>query len=532
MTMLRRITISLRLFALGAIVTIATVVIVMALIAVTVKVRELGVSAAANAAIDGQKAALVDSVDSMAITLGTALQGIQSDKERIALLTKLVSPVRFGEDKSGYYFVYRGTVIVVLPPKPELVGFDRAKTVDKNGVAYVVEMSRTAGKRHFVNYVYPKPGMTGDVGKIAYAQSIPGTDFWIGSGVYVDNVDRLRVNLKTEIETLTANETRPVIITIVLLYLCFVMPGIWLLRRSITAPLNEAVITSAMVAEGKLFARTVQIYDDEPGRLSKTLGVMVARLCDVVSRVSHGSNSVASSATELSASASTLAQGSSLQAASVSEVSAALEEMTSTISASAESARNTEQLATQAAASARVGANKVGETVCAMNEIAQKVVFVEEIARQTNLLALNASIEAARAGEAGRGFAVVAAEVKRLAERSGTAATEIREMANHSVQVATEAGKMIEHIVPDIEHTADLVKEIAISSLEIHKGAAEINQGMQQLDQVVQQNAAASEQLTATSEELASRAEDLRNAMSFFDVEGKASPAHTNDRLS
>ena len=101
-----------------------------------------------------------------------------------------------------------------------------------------------------------------------------------------------------------------------------------------------------------------------------------------------------------------------------------------------------------------------------MKQVAEKINIIEEIARKTDLLALNAAVEAARAGEHGKGFAVVASEVRKLAERSQTAAAEISRLTADGVKTAEGAGQLLAKLVPDIQKTAELVREIAAASAE------------------------------------------------------------------
>ncbi|GFO60288.1 methyl-accepting chemotaxis protein [Geomonas silvestris] len=292
----------------------------------------------------------------------------------------------------------------------------------------------------------------------------------------------------------------------------------FLLARSITRPLAQAVQVADRLSQGDLTMEVKAESTDETGQLLTAMGSMLDRLREIVAEVSSAADNVASGANELSASAETMSQGASEQAAAAEEASSSMEEMSSNIRQNADNALQTEKIAVKSSTDAQDGGHAVAQTVDAMKEIATKINIIEEIARQTNLLALNAAIEAARAGEHGKGFAVVASEVRKLAERSQQAAAGILELSSSSVQIAEKAGTMLATMVPDIQKTAELVQEISASSREQDTGAEQINKAMQQLDQVIQQNASAAEEMSSTAEELSSQAEQLQSSIGFFNV--------------
>ena len=344
-------------------------------------------------------------------------------------------------------------------------------------------------------------------------------------GEYIASVDEL-IKFQVDImekagakasETAASSARTLTIIGVIAALLTIVFA--WLVTRSITRPINEAVRAATAISEGDLTVKLESDSKDEVGLLMSAMQNMIGKLTQIIGEVRTAADNLTNAAGQVSATAQSLSQSSSEQAASVEETTSSMEQMTASISQNTENAKVTDGMASKAAAEAADGGQAVMQTVDAMKSIADKIGIIDDIAYQTNLLALNAAIEAARAGDHGKGFAVVAAEVRKLAERSQIAAQEIGGLASSSVKQAERAGNLLNEMVPSIRKTSDLVQEIAAASAEQSSGVAQINGAMGQLNQATQQNASASEELAATAEELGSQAEQLQQTMTFFHLD-------------
>ena len=326
-------------------------------------------------------------------------------------------------------------------------------------------------------------------------------------------------NIMTDEQMLSAAVSTRTVVTIVSLLALVAGVGLaFIITRGIVGPLAKGVDFATQVAAGDLTAAIDVNQKDEIGALAKALQNMIGKLSAIVTEVKDAAENVNSGSQSLSATSEEMSQGATEQAASAEEASSSMEEMAANIRQNADNALQTEKIAVKSSDDARDSGQAVSQTVEAMKNIAEKISIIEEISRQTDLLALNAAIEAARAGEHGKGFAVVASEVRKLAERSQSAAGEIAKLSGDSVEVAEKAGLMLTKLVPDIQQTSELVKEISAASNEQTTGAEQINLAIQQLDQVIQQNTSASEEMASTSEELANQAEQLKEIISFFKI--------------
>ncbi|WP_460164857.1 methyl-accepting chemotaxis protein [Pseudomonas sp. S1_G07] len=255
----------------------------------------------------------------------------------------------------------------------------------------------------------------------------------------------------------------------------------WLLTRSITLPIAQALEAAEEVAEGNL-TRPIKVDgNDEAGRLLAAMAKMQDKLRDTLQRIAGSATQLASAAEELNTVTNESARGLTRQNNEIEQAATAVNEMTSAVEEVARNAVSTSEASRNATTSAGDGRDLVQETVSAIERMSSDVQatatligdlanesrdigkvldVIRGLADQTNLLALNAAIEAARAGEAGRGFAVVADEVRALAHRTQQSTSEIERMIG-SIQAGTE------HAVDSMRNST----ERAESTLNIAKGA-------------------------------------------------------------
>jgi len=513
---LRRFRISGRILAIIVLMLFSIAAVVTVYWFGTLSLKEKAADETQSIMIEGERKKLRVATHSIALSIGSAISHIAYYQQQIELIRAMVDEIRFEEDESGYFFVYQGTVNLALPPKKELQGQDLSANQDANGVFYVKEMAEVAASGGgFVRYIFEKPG-AGNQPKLAYAELIPGTDLWIGTGIYIDNVQAKEEAIHALFDTQVKKLTLGILFGVSFMLLVIILPLTLAIRLSIIRPLSKAITVTKQIANGNLAVEIDDIHSDETGELNKALATMAGRLTQILEEIQETASRLAASSGELSSTVSQISSGASEQAAAVEEISASIEEMNSTLQQTSDNARQTEKLSEEASHSAEETGTAVEESIATLKTIADNITIIDEIARQTNLLSLNAAIEAARAGDAGQGFAVVASEVRKLADRSRSAAAEILELSAKSGRVAEHTGKTVGDTIPRIKRTNELIQEISAASKEQTHGMEQINQSMLELDRVTQQNASASEEIASTGKALADEAERLRETLNYF----------------
>ena len=455
---------------------------------------------------------------------------------------------------NNYLFISDARAYIVMHPfKPELEGKDASGMKDANGLALFTEFGRVATQNGsgVVYYLWPRPGDSKPVRKVSYVQLFKPWGWVIGTGTYIDDVDRAWWSSAMKAGAIT------------LLCLLVVLWVSLNISRSIFSRLSRLGerIRDVAQGEGDLTKRIEVEVHDEVGVVAEWFNKFMDSLHGTVSNVAANTVRVNAAAEQMTAAAGRDAEGARQQSGQMSQVAAAMQQMAATVAEVSSNSGQAAGNARRAADIARDGGVIVNEVLARMGSIAESVraaaqridglgqrsdqigkivAVIEDIASQTNLLALNAAIEAARAGEHGRGFAVVAGEVRNLAERTTSATKEIAEtirtvqeetaaaiaqmdagtqLVEQGVADTSKAGTALKEIIGAAEQVGDMVAQIATAANEQTSAVEDINRGVAHISEITQQSEATAQESSATCKDLQSLAEDLERLMSRFKLE-------------
>ncbi len=368
---------------------------------------------------------------------------------------------------SNYIWVNDFNSVFLIHPT-QAKGADGAKLVDKKGNYFIKEITDKARTPEggFVRYEWAKPGEAANklYPKLATARALDGWNWVIGTGIYIDEIDKKI--LQTFLSIFFGNLVAMLLI-VVAVQSTFV--------KKLTATLNS-------ITEG----------------------------------LASSSNQVSEASYHLENASHKLAEGTTEQASSIQEVSATLEETSSMVHKNNENtdqaailARNAKETAYKSYQEMDRMMTSMNEIKSSSNEISKIIKVIDEIAFQTNILALNAAVEAARAGEAGKGFAVVAEEVRNLAQRSTQSAKDTTELIEKNITLSEQGAELAHGVYDSIagideqaKKVSELLDEISVATNEQALGVEQIHKAIAQMEQVMQSSAQTADETASASQEL------------------------------
>lgn len=424
--------------------------------------------------------------------------------------------IRFGS--SGYFFIYdsqgKNLFHAVMP---NLEGQNKIDMTDPRGTKIIVGLLDAAkrGDGNF-SFYFQKPNTNEQIEKIGYSMMIPGTDWMLGTGAYIDDIDAVVEDYRATV-TEQMIEKSYAILLIALLLAAMTAAVILITAQRMVAPIKNMAdnLNDIAKGEGDLTKRLIVKGEDEIAQLGQSFNLFVDKLQTIIGDVANATAKVKTAANAIHDQTKVMSSQLISHNNETDQVVTAITEMSATAS---EVAQNTTQVAEATHAATGDVANaqrcvdasleEISALMAQINNAAGSIQSLSEqskkinnvlsviggIAEQTNLLALNAAIEAARAGEQGRGFAVVADEVRNLASRTQSSTLEINEMLSELHKLVAQAVKTMEESQQSCVRSVDSSRAISESLGSVTSAVTAIN------DMSTQIATAATEQSSVTEE--------------------------------
>ena len=245
----------------------------------------------------------------MAVSL---VQPIYENGGSIEEAASLLRQFQFGE--SGYIFGYTDEGVRVFNGQsPDRIGESFWDLQDSNGV-YLIRELVEAGKKnglatgnHYVTYHFPKPGEREPHPKLSYSAYFPDWQLMIGTGFYIDEVDRELAVIEDAVFSSRNHLVTLLIVSCILLGAVSFVIGL-LVRRSITRPLDEVNSSIKKLAQGNGdLTRKVAVDDQfEIGTLADNVNQLLANLHQMMCMIRDVTKDIEQETTHLDGRASDL----------------------------------------------------------------------------------------------------------------------------------------------------------------------------------------------------------------------------------
>ena len=170
--------------------------------------------------------------------------------------------IEFGKD--GYFFVYDYDGInIVHPRKPQLEGRNLIDFQDDNGKFLIQELIQKAKNGGgYTRYLWDKPSGGKSVEKLSYSIGLEKWKWMIGTGIYIDDIEKGVTTMKKEAKTSTTN-------TLLFTSMIAIAATLLIALVGFLVNLSEGKLANQKMRD--LTHKTVNFQEDERKRVSREL---------------------------------------------------------------------------------------------------------------------------------------------------------------------------------------------------------------------------------------------------------------------
>ncbi|QDG75088.1 methyl-accepting chemotaxis protein [Labrenzia sp. PHM005] len=498
-----------------------------------------------------ERIAKIEDISNSAVSIaayyhGQETTGAMSREDAQAAAKAAIGAIRF--EGNNYVFAYNYNGINLVHPKASLVGTNMMDFKDKTGVRIIAELtSKAKAGGGSVLYYWPRANSEVPVAKYGWGADFSPWNWWVGTGVYMDDLDAAYWNAAM------------VIIALGLVGAAIAISIAVIAVRATVRPLKQLTNSMNRLAEGEIgidiegagrgdeigqMASAMEIFVQNEterrnleqqqnasqedaarkgaeiqqlsGEFDQQIMEMMSTIDSSVQNLQSASADMTGVAAQTTEQSGFVSNASSQASHNVETVAAAAEELSASVSEISRQVQSSSQIAAKAASEAEATNQRMDGLSESAGRIGEVVTLIQAIAEQTNLLALNATIEAARAGEAGKGFAVVASEVKELATQTSKATEEIssqitaiQDETGHAASAISSVTEIINNMNEIASSIASSVEEQGVATQEIATNATEASRSTVEVTTSIESVASAAENTKDTAGNVEASAQQL-----------------------